>query len=321
MDTATTCPRTTESGYTLIELMVSVAIMTIVSATALDGVFRLTKVNQTVTNRTEMHAGVRNATQLLQQEVGQAGRIALPNRVRLAGAVGPGSGTVAVNAVNASGTVLNVVDGTTSMFVGEQLVIDTGTNEETVTLTGVNTTNKQITATFGITHASGAPVNVYGGFGYGVVPTSVANGSTASILKLIGDINSDGTLKLVEYKCDAVTGNLYRRMVAFDATSKPSYTASLALLNNIVANPDGTPCFTYQQQTVNSVAFVTDVAVTLTVETPEADPVTGLRQRETKALLNVSPRNVFNVWQLATLGISNRVQPLPSTITTLIGQP
>ena len=50
--------------------------MAIVSGTALEGVFRLTKVNQTVSNRTEMHSGVRNATELLQQEVGQAGRIA-----------------------------------------------------------------------------------------------------------------------------------------------------------------------------------------------------------------------------------------------------
>lgn len=310
-----------EAGYTLIELMVSVAIMTIVSATALDGVFKLTKVNQTVTNRTEMHAGVRNATELLQQEVGQAGRIALPNLVQLGAGIAPGSATVLVNAVDANGTVLANTNGTTSMYPGEQLVVDTGINEETVTLTGVNTTNKQITAAFAIAHAASAPINVYGGFGYGVVPTTATNGSTATVLKLVGDINSDGMTKLVEYRCDTVTGNLYRRMVAFDATAKPGYSASLALLNNIVANPDGTPCFTYQQQTVNSAVFVTDVAVTLTVETPEPDPVTGLRQRETKALLNVSPRNVFNVWQLATLGISNRVQPLPSTVTTLIGLP
>ena len=67
--------------------------------------------------------------------------------------------------------------------------------------------------------------------------------------------------------------------------------------------------------------YVIDVAITLTVETMEPDPVTGLKERETKALLNVSPRNVFNVWQLAGLGISNRVQPLPSSITTLLTQP
>jgi len=34
--------------------------------------------------------------------------------------------------------------------------------------------------------------------------------------------------------------------------------------------------------------------------------------------LNVSPRNVFNVWQLASAGILNRVQPMPPTVTALL---
>ncbi len=53
------------------------------------------------------------------------------------------------------------------------------------------------------------------------------------------------------------------------------------------------------------------------MQTPDKDPVTGLYQKETKALLNVSPRNVFNVWQLAGLGIVNRVQPTPPSVTAL----
>lgn len=313
--------RQSESGYTLIELMISVAILMIVSGTVLDGVFRLTKTSQTVANRTEMHSGVRNATELLQQEVGQAGRIALPNTVQLAAAVAAGPVTVAVKAVDSAGNTLSSLNGTTGMFVGEKLVIDTGSNEETVTLTGVNATTKQITATFTLAHAVSAPINVYGGFSYGVVPTTVANGSTGSIMKILGDINSDGNLEYVEYKCDTSAGNLYRRTMAFDATTKPAITADMTLLNNITANPDGSACFTYQQKSVNNVAYVVDVAITLTVQTPDKDPVTGLYQKETKALLNVSPRNVFNVWQLAGLGINNRVQPLPSTVQTLIGLP
>ena len=45
--------------------------------------------------------------------------------------------------------------------------------------------------------------------------------------------------------------------------------------------------------------FVLDVAITLTVETQQIDPITKQIQTETKALLNVSPRNVFNAWSLA----------------------
>jgi hypothetical protein len=54
------------------------------------------------------------------------------------------------------------------------------------------------------------------------------------------------------------------------------------------------------------------------VQTANRDPQTGLFQRETKALLNVSPRNVFNVWQLAGLGYNNRVQPTPASVTALL---
>ena len=43
--------------------------------------------HRTVWNRTEMHSSVRGATELLQQEVGQAGLVALPGAVALTGAV------------------------------------------------------------------------------------------------------------------------------------------------------------------------------------------------------------------------------------------
>jgi prepilin-type N-terminal cleavage/methylation domain-containing protein len=312
-----------ESGFSLLELLVSMAILTIVSGVALDGVFRLTKVNQTVSNRTEMHAGVRNATELLQQEVGQAGRIALPNLVQLGTEItGPGAATVKMNAVDSAGATLAGVNGTAGMFKGEQLVIDTGANEETVTITDdPDTLNSQITATFKIAHAASAPISVHGGFRQGIVPTSDTNGSTGSVLKLIGDINSDGNLEYVEYTCDTAAGNLYRRTRPFDATTKPAITPDMSLLNNITANPDATPCFTYQERTVTNQPYVVDVAITLTVRTPDRDPVTGLYQTETKALLNVAPRNVFNVWQLAGLGITNRVQPLPDTVKTLMALP
>ena len=313
--------RKAEAGFTLIELLVSIVILMIVSGSALEGVFRLTKVSRTISNRTEMHSGVRNATELLQQEVGQAGRIALPNLVQTGGAIAAGSATVLVNAVNSAGAVLSAVNGTSGMFVGEKLVVDTGSNEETVVVTGVNATNKQFTATYMLPHATNVPINVYGGFRQGIIPTTATNGSTGDTMKMLGDINSDGNLEYVEYKCDTAAGNLYRRTMPFDATTKPAITADMTLLNNITANPDLTACFTYQQRTHNGEPYVVDVSITLNVQTTHKDPVTGLYQRETQALLNVSPRNVFNVWQMAGLGITNRVQPLPATVTTLIGLP
>jgi hypothetical protein len=90
------------------------------------------------------------------------------------------------------------------------------------------------------------------------------------------------------------------------------------LLSNIIANPGGTPCFTYQIQFVGANTYVTNVAITLTVQTQVVDPVTKQFQLETKALLNVSPRNVFNVWELVSIGLVNRLQPMPPSIQALL---
>src|SRR6187431_3026844 len=106
-------------GFTVIELLVSMAILLIISATALGSLLNLTKTSGTISNRTEMHAGVRNATELLQQEVGQAGRITLPTGITVAG-------TVNSSTFTASSTM--------GLFAGEQLVVGTGATEETVAL-------------------------------------------------------------------------------------------------------------------------------------------------------------------------------------------
>jgi hypothetical protein len=61
-----------------------------------------------------------------------------------------------------------------------------------------------------------------------------------------------------------------------------------------------------------------DVAVTLTIHSQAVDKNTNAFQKETKALLNVAPRNVFNVWEQASLGMNDRVQPTPTEVTQLL---
>jgi hypothetical protein len=206
------------------------------------------------------------------------------------------------------------------MFVGEKLTVDLGADQEVVTLTAVNTGTSQITATFENTHLTNVPVPVAvrGAFSSGVVPTNVANGSTGTVLKLYGDINSDGSMLYIEYTCDFVNRVLYRNVMAFDAPIKPNPGPAQVLLGNILPNPGGTPCFTYQEQVVVGNNYVTDVAITLTVETQQRDPITKQFQTETKALLNVSPRNIFNAWQLASLNITDHVQPMPPSVAALL---
>ena len=304
------------AGYSLIELIITVGIMTVVSGTVMSAVLGMNRMDRSVSNRAEMHAGVRNATELLQQEIGQAGRIAFKaDSLVLATSVTAGyNGPVTL-------TPTPSADGVSGLFQDEFLVVDSGDREETVRVLALNLASNQITASFKNAHSAGARIAVQGGFQAGVVPPSVANGSTGTVLKIFGDIHSNGEMVYIEYSCDFQTGNLYRRSMPFDAGLKDPITPDEALLNNILPNPDGTDCFTYQVQMAAMRPYVTDVAITLTVETPDLDAVTGLLQQETKALLNVSPRNVFNVWQLDNGFMLNRVQPTPQTITTLLPQP
>jgi prepilin-type N-terminal cleavage/methylation domain-containing protein len=325
-------PARSQDGFSLPELLISVTILLIISSAVTSALLQMTSSQRTIWNRTQLHAGVRSATELLQQEVGQAGKISLPGVVTLAAAI-PAVGAQTVG-VLVNGAVPATMTG---FFVGEKLVVDVGGPtpcvpitpcQETVTVTAVNTAAKQITATFAYPHNLNTPVNAWGGFGTGIVPPLAGgfpNGSEPTKLKLYGDINGDGNMVYVEYTCDPLpggTGNLYRNVMPYDqAPPKAAPTAGQVLLSNIQTNPGGTACFTYMPNPlpiVNANTYVLDVAITLTVNTQVIDPLTKQFQTETKALLNVSPRNVFNVWQLASAGVIERVQPMPPTVTALL---
>jgi hypothetical protein len=215
------------------------------------------------------------------------------------------------------------------MFMGEKLVVDGSTTQETVEIIEEpDTTTNQIKAIFKQNHTANAAIRVLGAFATGVIPpvtapSSYANGSSGTVLKLVGDINGDGKMVYVEYTCDPpaapAIGNLYRNSMAWNASSpSPAATASQILLSNLTRNPDNSACFTYQTTAVNGVYYVTDVAITLTVQTQLIDPVTKQFQTETKALLNVSPRNVFYAAQVAAMGIAERIQPIPPKTAALL---
>src|SRR3954468_4906220 len=334
-----------QSGFSLIELMVAMAIMLLISGAAVGALLRITSAQATIWNRTQMHSGIRGATEVLQQEVGQAGRISLPVVVTLTG------GTAGCTTANCTTTI--TVSSINGMFLDEKIVIDLGVNQETVLITlitagtapaGTLTVKSATGDTVGAHTTTGVPVQAPGAFSAGIIPPlasptayvpsgptmTYTDGSTGNVLKMFGDINADGNMVYVEYECiipaspSTAPGNLYRRVMPWNQappTTRPP-SASDILLSNIMRNPDNTPCFTYQVQPVNMngvvTYFVTDVAITLTVQTQNRDPVTKQFQNETKALLNVSPRNVFNAWQLAALKVYERVQPIPASVTALL---
>jgi hypothetical protein len=60
------------------------------------------------------------------------------------------------------------------------------------------------------------------------------------------------------------------------------------------------------------------VAVTLTVQTQNIDPQTRQLQTETKALLNVGPRNIVEVYGTASLVDPSFAQQMPATVSGLL---
>jgi hypothetical protein len=288
------------------------AILLIVAGTVTGALLQMTKVEGSVTSQTQMHSSVRNATELLEQEVGQAGRVSVPQSIVLVGNV------VAPAGANVTATV--AVNSASSLFVGEKVTVDTGANKENVALTGVNAGANTITAAFTQAHAVGVPLLVEGSFVSGIVPPSFPGGSTATTLKLYGDINGDGNLEYVEYTCDMAGGNFYRNVVPLTAAAKPPLDPSMILINNIQANPGGTACFSYQEKTVQNspTTAVINVGITLTVQTQYPDPQTGQYRTESKALLNVAPRNVFYGWQMGNAGLTDRLQPMPPSVLAFL---
>jgi type II secretory pathway pseudopilin PulG len=378
--------RKKEAGFTLMETMVALVVLLAVSAVVMSGMIQMMKTEGTITNRTEMHTSVRSATELLEQEIGQAGKISVPPPpANTAWAMLTGVNVPADTPVTPLGGVtFNVLDysapggPTAVLFEGEWVTVDTGLNKEAVQLTCLagpgncpNPSNVW-SATFYYTHTPiaipgtgtfGVPISVPGAFSTGIIPPAAGvmpapppgyagypmfpagypygdapgNGSSGTVLKLLGDINGDGHMVYVEYTCVPGTpqapGFLYRNQVNFwDLPAVPPLDPSKIVLTGVLANPANpggaaVPCFTYQLQTREGVSaaakdmtFVTDVAVTLTVQTQNPDPQIPLingrpnYQTETKALLNVSPRNVFDAYEFATLDYLNRIQPTPLII-------
>lgn len=324
-----------ESGFSLIELLISMGVLMIISSIVTSALLQMTKAQATIWNRTEMHSGIRGATELLQQEVGQAGRITLPGivtigQINLVGGPAPAASATCDPGTPGTNAVTVPVTSTASMFASAgppaafmMLTSLDGDNQESFKIAAILSSPPRIQACFSHQHAAGTVVVPMGGFATGILPPiGIVNGSTPTKLKMYGDINGDGNLVYVEYTCDTAAHKLYRQVMAFNAGLKPAATDADILLGNILPNPGGAPCFTYQTDTKTaqgtSFTFVLDVAITLTVQTEQVDPITKQYQTETKALLNVSPRNVFNTWSLAGIGYTDHIQSTPVSIAALL---
>ena len=278
-------------------MVASISILLIIAGAAFSVLGQSQKVYGSQQLQVDMHAGLRGVFELMGQEIGQAGSLNFT----------PQTLTAAV-AKNTSAQIVTL-SSAANIFIGEQLTVDTGANQEVVQVTSLPGAN-QVAGVFLQNHAAGAPAVAQGVFPNGVLTTSTGNS-----LQLFGDINADGTLTYVEYDCNPGTatapGTLTRSITVLApgvATKNPPQV----LLNTLISNPNGTSCFTPSMGAVgavtsgncsvasNTFTCVTDLQVMLSVQTSEKDPETGAFMAMTKSFLNISSRDVLAAYSIAT---------------------
>jgi|CZKC01.1.fsa_nt_gi prepilin-type N-terminal cleavage/methylation domain-containing protein len=292
--------RRTENGFSLVELMFSLAIFLIIASGVFGALGYYLQTYQRTQLTVDMHDNFRSATDLMAQEIGQAGLLSAKTTqiTTLGAAVSSGTQTVAFASA-------------ASIFVGEKLLVDAGASQELVSVTAVS--SNDVTAVFELSHSSGAVINALGVFPQGVLSTSTANQ-----LQLVGDINGDGTIVYVEYNCNNQApgpGTLTRSITPISALTK---NGSTVLLDNVMPNPGSTPCFQYPSPlpTGSGFTFVPQVGVTMTVQSSTLDPLTGTYLTITKQALDLIPRNVQMGLIMATASpaLTTRLQPTPPGI-------
>jgi prepilin-type N-terminal cleavage/methylation domain-containing protein len=306
-------------GFTLLELMLAIAILLAISGAAVSFLMGFQNYYTSTALKADLHSGMRGATELLQQEISQAGLLTLgPN---CSSTVVTGCPTLTANVTGSTTAQTVAVSSTAGMFlaqtgspqVGEWLRIDTGAVQETVTVTAIPSSTT-FTAVFANNHSSGAVVQAVGMFPQGIVD-AVSSGSQ---LSMFGDMNGDGNLYFVQYQCNvASSGQLTRSITPLTATAK---NTAVILLDNLLStgNPDGSPCFNYPSTTqviVNGTTYTFEAAVgvTLTLQTEEIDPLIQKLGQETNTFLNLAPRNIVAGVALANAGNANYLQPNPNS--------
>jgi prepilin-type N-terminal cleavage/methylation domain-containing protein len=299
--------RTAYAGFTLIEMLVSMAVLSIIMAGVVTAINSAQQTYARTAPKQDMYENVRGVAELMAQEIGQAGLVSLPAITTSA-------------AIAASGVAQAVtVSSTTGAFVGEKILVDAGTNEETVTLTAVSST--QLSGIFTKAHITATPVYALGTFPNGVIPNSGTDPSSATTLNLFGDINGDGTMVYVRYVCTvgttAAPGTLTRSVTTI-TPGVNTIAASQTLLSTVIGPAGG--CFQYVTQTDNttgtSYTFVTSVGFTVSVQATVADPQTGQFATMTKSFLNLSPRNVAAALEQSQANNATRLQASPPNVAS-----
>jgi len=302
-------PIARNQGFSLLELLCSVAILLVISAAALYGlvVYQRSYVGESL--RQDQETSVRSASELLQQEVGQAG--SLPGVAEIA--LPTLHAHVTGNSASTQTVTIDPAGSTGYMYVGENLLVDLGANQEKVAITAIS--GNTVTGVFANTHQPATPVSLAGIIWQGVSVTTVS--STVNQLQLLGDINSDGNLYYVVYTCTQSSTSPYGTLTR-SITQLPANLLNAAdtLVQGVVPNTDGNNCFTATNSAVtvgaNNYVLATRVAVTLTTKSTQVDPQSQQPVTVANTFMNLSPRNILYAYNQALAGSISLWQANPA---------
>jgi prepilin-type N-terminal cleavage/methylation domain-containing protein len=211
--------RSSQSGFTLLEMLISVALLVILSGAILGGLGAVQKSYRGDEIRGSLNQEVRATMEMISQEIGQAGLppTGLSGNSTYAGTGADGALATLSAAVTAGETTAVGVSDTTRLQAGMLVAVDTGAYAELLQITNVSSSAGTITvatvdntAGFQKAHAYttvGAalyPQGVYPmGISFKSPPTTASAFSSFSYQSLImfGDITGTGTLSVVQYNC------------------------------------------------------------------------------------------------------------------------
>jgi len=342
--------RKSKAGFTLLELMISMAILLVISSAAIGGMTYFQKNFRSNEERKSLQGKLRATVEQLSQEIGQAGLVPsglsgnLPSGTPYVfnqSTVGTMSYLTAASGAGATGLS---VSSTSGMYAGEWVILDTpdlnqtlGTPEERVQIQSVNSSTSITVSTTTNAHTPTAsnpvPVIAQGVYPAGVWTNSAAGlpdaSNHAQTLTIFGDINADGSMVVVKYQCPATSttaGPLLRKQynvsasptnTGCGATAVPDVTTTL--IDNV------TFCqFTYQPVTVNGHTYAPSVGISLTVQSINNDLQTKSPISVTKNILNIQPRNIVNAYNMDLNALpangsedsyTSQLQTLPATLS------
>jgi prepilin-type N-terminal cleavage/methylation domain-containing protein len=234
--------KNSEAGFTLIELMISMALLLVIAGASIGAMNSSQKGYRQSEIERALHQQMRGAIEQMAQEITQAGLVSTGMEM-VSGVATSAPITLPTGWSIGSGPTITV-SSVAGLFAYENLWVDTGALTEPVTILSINSATKTITLWDGPTtaplsqaHAAGAVVIPRGVFAAGILPPNTLNGSTPTSLRMFGDINNDGSLDYVRYDCPAAgtTGPLVRSAWDLRGTP-PAWTSQrVPLLDNVTS--------------------------------------------------------------------------------------